>query len=129
MQLRKYVVSVTTFTLCLPSHIRCLQHPYLYDDDIEPRGLAPEETHEKLIDASTKFRLLKLLLPKLRARGHRVLLFSQVNYSLSAVISSLTVKKQFVIALDIIEDFLQGEGFKYLRLVCQPTSRCHLTNY
>jgi len=24
---------------------------------------------------------------------------------------------QFVIALDIIEDFLEGEGFKYLRLV------------
>ena len=24
---------------------------------------------------------------------------------------------QFVVALDIIEDFLGGEGFKYLRLV------------
>jgi hypothetical protein len=24
---------------------------------------------------------------------------------------------QFVVALDIIEDFLEGEGFKYLRLV------------
>ncbi|KAF9270030.1 hypothetical protein L218DRAFT_952224 [Marasmius fiardii PR-910] len=78
---------------------KCLQHPYLYDRDIEPKGLSQPETHEKLIDASAKFRLLRSLLPKLRNRGHRVLLFSQ-----------------FVIALDVIEDFLVGEGIKYLRL-------------
>ncbi|KAJ3843907.1 SHREC complex subunit Mit1 [Lentinula raphanica] len=78
---------------------KCLQHPYLYDEDIEPRGLGPQETHEKLIDASAKLRLLKDLLPKLKARGHRVLIFSQ-----------------FVIALNVIEDFLVGEGLKFLRL-------------
>ncbi|KAJ2932680.1 hypothetical protein H1R20_g4415, partial [Candolleomyces eurysporus] len=81
-------------------HLRkCLQHPYLYSDNIEPMGLSASETHDKLIYASAKFRLLKSLLPKLKARGHRVLLFSQ-----------------FVLALDIIEDFLRGEGFKFLRL-------------
>ncbi|EDR15764.1 SNF2 family DNA-dependent ATPase [Laccaria bicolor S238N-H82] len=81
-------------------HLRkCLQHPYLYAEDIEPRGLPPQETHEKLIDGSAKLRFLKALLPKLKARGHRVLLFSQ-----------------FVIALNVIEDFLQGEGYKFLRL-------------
>lgn len=63
------------------TRVRCLQHPYLYDDDIEPRGLAPKEAHEKLIDASAKLRLLKILLSKLKARGHRILLFSQVFYS------------------------------------------------
>ncbi|SJL05568.1 uncharacterized protein ARMOST_08931 [Armillaria ostoyae] len=78
---------------------KCLQHPYLCFEDIEPAGLSPQETHEKLIDASAKLRLLKSLLPKLKARGHRVLLFSQ-----------------FVIGLNIIEDFLVGEGIKYLRL-------------
>ncbi|KAF8846211.1 hypothetical protein BDN67DRAFT_918420 [Paxillus ammoniavirescens] len=78
---------------------KCIQHPYLFSDDIEPRGLQPSEAHEKLIDASAKLRLLKSLLPKLKARGHRVLLFSQ-----------------FVIALDIVEDFLSGEGYQYLRL-------------
>uniref|UniRef100_A0A0W0FGI3 Putative SNF2 family DNA-dependent ATPase n=1 Tax=Moniliophthora roreri TaxID=221103 RepID=A0A0W0FGI3_MONRR len=78
---------------------KCLQHPYLYDQDIEPRTLSIQETHEKLIDASAKLRFLRILLPKLKARGHRVLLFSQ-----------------FVIALDVIEDFLVGEGIKYLRL-------------
>ncbi|KAJ4002497.1 SHREC complex subunit Mit1 [Lentinula boryana] len=78
---------------------KCLQHPYLYDEGIEPRGLGPQETHEKLIDASAKLRLLKDLLPKLKARGHRVLIFSQ-----------------FVLALNVIEDFLVGEGHKFLRL-------------
>lgn len=57
---------------------RCLQHPYLYSEDIEPKGLTNQEAHEKLVDASSKLRLLKALLPKLRERGHRVLLFSQV---------------------------------------------------
>ncbi|KAG6818079.1 hypothetical protein H0H87_009234 [Tephrocybe sp. NHM501043] len=58
---------------------KCLQHPYLYAEDIEPRGLSPVEGHEKLIDASGKLRFLKSLLPKLKERGHRVLLFSQAS--------------------------------------------------
>ncbi|KAG1757761.1 SNF2 family N-terminal domain-containing protein [Suillus lakei] len=78
---------------------KCLQHPYLNSEDIEPRNLTPAEAHERLIGASTKLRFLKMLLPKLKARGHRILLFSQ-----------------FVIALDIIEDFIRGEGYKFLRL-------------
>ncbi|KAJ7900162.1 SNF2 family DNA-dependent ATPase [Mycena olivaceomarginata] len=81
-------------------HLRkCLQHPYLYEEGIEPAGLPEQEAHEKLIDASAKLRFLKALLPKLKARGHRVLLFSQ-----------------FVIALNVIEDFLAGEGHRFLRL-------------
>lgn len=75
---------------------RCLQHPYLYvpapriawptwlmwhsiDDDIEPRGLSVQDAHHKLIDGSAKLRFLKTLLPQLKARGHRILLFSQVR--------------------------------------------------
>ncbi|KAF5388487.1 hypothetical protein D9757_004581 [Collybiopsis confluens] len=77
---------------------KCLQHPYLYEN-IEPQGLSAEETHENLISASTKLRLLRDLLPKLKRRGHRVLIFSQ-----------------FVLALNVIEDFLLGEGHKFLRL-------------
>ncbi|KAF5358789.1 hypothetical protein D9758_008603 [Tetrapyrgos nigripes] len=53
----------------------------------------------KMIDASAKLRLLKSSLPKLKSRGHRVLLFSQ-----------------FVITLNIVEDFLVGENYKFLRL-------------
>jgi hypothetical protein len=65
---------------------RCLQHPYLYEESIEPRGLPQQETHEKLIDASAKLRFLKVLLPKLKSRGHRVLLFSQVHSRFSVCI-------------------------------------------
>ncbi|KAF8707907.1 Class II histone deacetylase complex subunits 2 and 3, partial [Rhizoctonia solani] len=78
---------------------KCIQHPYLNQPDMERRGLSPEETHKQLIDASAKFRLLKIMLPQLKKRGHRVLLFSQ-----------------FKIVLDIIEDFLNMEGYKLLRL-------------
>ncbi|KAK1228665.1 hypothetical protein PQX77_008318 [Marasmius sp. AFHP31] len=89
----------TTINNMLMQLRKCLQHPYLYDQEIEPRSLSPQQTHEKLIDASGKLRFLRSLLPKLKSRGHRVLLFSQ-----------------FVIALDIVEDFLVGEGIKFLRL-------------
>ena len=58
---------------------RCLQHPYLYAEDLEPPKLSPQDAHEKLIDASAKLRFLKMLLPKLKEGGHRVLLFSQVS--------------------------------------------------
>ncbi|KAF8807753.1 hypothetical protein BYT27DRAFT_7189847 [Phlegmacium glaucopus] len=78
---------------------KCLQHPYLYAEDLEPPNLSQQDAHEKLIDASAKLRFLKVLLPKLKEGGHRVLLFSQ-----------------FVIALNVLEDFLNGEGYKSLRL-------------
>lgn len=80
MQLRKYAGSpFTDYRLDLTHLPRCIQHPYLVSEDIEPKGLSPQETHERLVGASAKLRLLKTLLPKLRARGHRVLLFSQVS--------------------------------------------------
>jgi chromodomain-helicase-DNA-binding protein 4 len=86
---------------------------------MEPRGLSVQETQYKLIDGSAKLRLLKTLLPQLKARGHRVLLFSQVlwqsNRRLFSLLTDFHLK--FVIALNIVEDFLHGEGFKYLRLV------------
>jgi SNF2 family DNA or RNA helicase len=61
------------------SNLRILQHPYLIDPDLEQRGLSPVETQKQLVDASAKLHLLKSLLPKLKRRGHRVLLFSQVR--------------------------------------------------
>ncbi|KAH7344948.1 SNF2 family N-terminal domain-containing protein [Rhizoctonia solani] len=56
---------------------KCIQHPYLNQPDMERRGLSQEETLKQLVDASAKFRLLKIMLPQLKKRGHRVLLFSQ----------------------------------------------------
>lgn len=93
-----------------------MQHPYLYAEDIEPRNLPPSEAHEKLIDASAKLRLLKMLLPKLKEGGHRVLLFSQVRFILWNKKLFIYLVK-FVIALNVIEDFLVGEQYKFLRLV------------
>ncbi|GAC99489.1 hypothetical protein PHSY_007091 [Pseudozyma hubeiensis SY62] len=82
---------------------KCIQHPYLIAPDLETReGEENYEAtweHQRLIDASAKLSLLQRLLPKLKAEGHRILLFSQ-----------------FVINLDIVEVFLRGEGYKFLRL-------------
>lgn len=78
MQLRKFVFFRVSIEGTLMSG-RCVQHPYLIADDIEPKGLSHAEAHSKLIDGSGKLRLLKILLPKLKERGHRVLLFSQVR--------------------------------------------------
>jgi hypothetical protein len=79
MQLRKSVHRRSAASTWYSFLRRCLQHPYLNSEDIEPRNLTPAEAHERLIGASTKLRFLKMLLPKLKARGHRILLFSQVS--------------------------------------------------
>jgi chromodomain-helicase-DNA-binding protein 4 len=82
MQLRK--------TLC---------HPFVYSREIEERNVDSGEAQVRLIDASPKLQLLSLMLPKLKDRGHRVLIFSQ-----------------FLDNLDIIEDFLDGLGLMHRRL-------------
>lgn len=95
--------TITNLNNTLMQLRKCIQHPYLIAPDLETReGEANYEAsweHQRLIDASAKLSLLQRLLPKLKAEGHRVLLFSQ-----------------FVINLDIVEVFLRGEGYKFLRL-------------
>ncbi|KUJ15594.1 uncharacterized protein LY89DRAFT_719327 [Mollisia scopiformis] len=78
---------------------KCLCHPFVYSAAVEERNLPKDALHRNLIDASAKLQLLEMMLPKLKARGHRVLLFSQ-----------------FLNQLDIIEDFLNGLGFRFQRL-------------
>ncbi|KAB8303153.1 hypothetical protein EYC80_004602 [Monilinia laxa] len=78
---------------------KCLCHPFLYSSAIEERALPPEALHRNLIDASSKFQLLEIMLPKLQARGHRVLIFSQ-----------------FLKQLDLVEDFLNGLNLPFQRL-------------
>ncbi len=55
------------------------QHPYLAHDDLEDLSLPEQEQHRQLVEASGKLVFLKLLLPKLIAKEHRILLFSQVS--------------------------------------------------
>jgi len=60
-------------------------------EGIEPKDLAPNEVHEKLVSASAKLILLRMMLPKLKERGHRILLFSQVCCLKAGLIQDLTV--------------------------------------
>ncbi|KAH8821074.1 PHD/FYVE-zinc-finger like domain-containing protein [Xylogone sp. PMI_703] len=78
---------------------KCLCHPFIYSSAIEETSVSPEALHRNLIDASAKFQLLEIMLPKLRERGHRVLIFSQ-----------------FLEQLDLVEDFLNGLGLLFQRL-------------
>lgn len=61
--------------------------------------MSEEAMHRNLIDACSKFQLLEIMLPKLRERGHRVLIFSQ-----------------FLEQLDLIEDFLKGLDLSFRRI-------------
>ncbi|KAL0260239.1 hypothetical protein SLS55_003924 [Diplodia seriata] len=78
---------------------KCLCHPFIYSQEIEERTDVAAISHRNLVEASAKLHFLELMLPKLRERGHRVLIFSQ-----------------FLDMLDIIEDFMDGLEMGYRRL-------------
>ncbi|KAM0287466.1 hypothetical protein ACHAQH_000419 [Verticillium albo-atrum] len=78
---------------------KCLCHPFIYSQAIEERSEDPLVMQSNLISASAKLLLLEIMLPKLKERGHRVLLFSQ-----------------FLNQLDIVEDYLNGRGYDFRRL-------------
>lgn len=78
---------------------KVLCHPFMFSTAIEERSENTETMHRNLIDASSKLQLLEIMLPKLKERGHRVLIFSQ-----------------FLEQLDMVEDFLNGLGMVFGRL-------------
>ncbi|KAE8328355.1 PHD/FYVE-zinc-finger like domain-containing protein [Aspergillus sergii] len=78
---------------------KCLCHPFIYSTAIEERTNNATASHKHLVEAAGKLQLLQLMLPKLKERGHRVLIFSQ-----------------FLDNLDIVEDFLDGLGLLHCRL-------------
>lgn len=78
---------------------KALCHPFVYSREIEDRSLDSDTTFKTLVEASSKLQLLSIMLPKLKERGHRVLMFSQ-----------------FLDNLDIVEDFLDGLGLLHRRL-------------
>ncbi|KAH7434232.1 hypothetical protein KP509_06G006600 [Ceratopteris richardii] len=73
---------------------KCCNHPYMFLDHSYNMY-----QRDEILRASGKFELLDRLLPKLQRTGHRVLLFSQMTR-----------------LLDILEIYLNFQGFKYLRL-------------
>lgn len=84
---------------------KCLCHPFVYNKSIEDKNVDIASSHRNLVDASSKLKLLEILLPKLQERGHRVLIFSQ-----------------FLDMLDMVEDFLDGMQMRYQRLDGQISS-------
>ncbi|KAJ6258896.1 Chromatin remodeling factor mit1 [Drechslerella dactyloides] len=78
---------------------KVLCHPFVYDQEIEEKLEDQELVFRNLVDASSKLKILELLLPRLHETGHRVLMFSQ-----------------FLHMLDIMEDFLSGLNLPTLRL-------------
>lgn len=80
---------------------KCCNHPYLFSAAAEEAPLGPGGGYsiEPLTKAAGKLVLLSKMLRILKEQGHRVLIFSQMTKM-----------------LDILEDFLDGEGYKYERI-------------
>ncbi|XP_008072767.1 lymphoid-specific helicase isoform X1 [Carlito syrichta] len=77
---------------------KCCNHPYLIEYPIDP--VTQEfKINEELITTSGKFLILDRMLPELKKRGHKVLLFSQMTRM-----------------LDILMDFCHLRNFNFSRL-------------
>ncbi|XP_063901193.1 uncharacterized protein LOC135120796 [Zophobas morio] len=80
-------------------------HPFLFEE-VESHVNPSKQTNDFIYKVSAKFELLDRIFAKMRATGHRVLLFSQMT-------SLLT----------LLEDFMFYRGYKYIRLDGQTTSQ------
>ncbi|XP_028330390.1 chromodomain-helicase-DNA-binding protein 3 isoform X3 [Gouania willdenowi] len=80
---------------------KCCNHPYLFPVASMEAQKTPSGAYEgsALTRASGKLTLLQKMLRKLKDQGHRVLVFSQMTKM-----------------LDLLEDFLDYEGYKYERI-------------
>lgn len=75
---------------------KAANHPYLIDG-VEPGP--PYITNQTLVDSCGKMMVLDKLLAKLQSQGSRVVVFTQ-----------------FVLVLDLLEDYLDWRDYKYCRL-------------
>ncbi|KAG1948023.1 chromodomain-helicase-DNA-binding protein [Pimephales promelas] len=80
---------------------KCCNHPYLFPTAANEAPKMPNGMYDgsALTKASGKLMLLFKMLKKLKEGGHRVLIFSQMTKM-----------------LDLLEDFLENEGYKYERI-------------
>ncbi|EGZ24329.1 hypothetical protein PHYSODRAFT_325453 [Phytophthora sojae] len=76
---------------------KCCLHPYLFDEPLTASGGVI--TDENLVQTSGKLRVLDQMLPALKRKGHKVLLFSQMTRM-----------------LDILEDYFIMRDYSYCRL-------------
>lgn len=77
---------------------RCCNHPYLVEYPLDP-ATQEFKIDEELVKSSGKFLILDRLLPALKDRGHKVLIFSQMTS-----------------ILDLLMDYCYLRGFQYSRL-------------
>ncbi|NXD11226.1 HELLS helicase, partial [Nothocercus nigrocapillus] len=77
---------------------KCCNHPYLIEYPLDP-ATQQFKVDEDLVKNSGKFLLLDRMLPELKKRGHKVLLFSQMT-----------------MMLDILMDYCYLRDFKFSRL-------------
>ncbi|MCJ8728074.1 hypothetical protein PDJAM_G00000090 [Pangasius djambal] len=80
---------------------KCCNHPYLFPTAAIEAPKMPNGMYEggALTKSSGKLMLLCKMLRRLKEGGHRVLIFSQMTKM-----------------LDLLEDFLENEGYKYERI-------------
>ncbi|KAM4651215.1 chromodomain-helicase-DNA-binding protein 5 [Discoglossus pictus] len=80
---------------------KCCNHPYLFPVAAVEAPVLPNGSYDgnSLVKSSGKLMLLQKMLKKLKDGGHRVLIFSQMTKM-----------------LDLLEDFLENEGYKYERI-------------
>ncbi|XP_053725043.1 chromodomain-helicase-DNA-binding protein 5 isoform X2 [Synchiropus splendidus] len=80
---------------------KCCNHPYLFPVAAGEAPVLSSGSYDgnHLVKSSGKLTLLQKMLKKLKDEGHRVLIFSQMTKM-----------------LDLLEDFLEFEGYKYERI-------------
>ncbi|XP_014022110.2 chromodomain-helicase-DNA-binding protein 5 isoform X6 [Salmo salar] len=80
---------------------KCCNHPYLFPVAAVEAPVLSNGSYDgnQLVKSSGKLTLLQKMLKKLKDEGHRVLIFSQMTKM-----------------LDLLEDFLEYEGYKYERI-------------
>ncbi|XP_056892928.1 chromodomain-helicase-DNA-binding protein 4-like isoform X2 [Takifugu flavidus] len=80
---------------------KCCNHPYLFPAAAIEAPKMPNGMYDgsALTKSSGKLLLLQKMMRKLKEGGHRVLIFSQMTKM-----------------LDLLEDFLENEGYKYERI-------------
>ncbi|CAF91815.1 unnamed protein product, partial [Tetraodon nigroviridis] len=80
---------------------KCCNHPYLFPTAAIEAPKMPNGMYDgsALTKASGKLLLLQKMMRRLKEGGHRVLIFSQMTKM-----------------LDLLEDFLENEGYKYERI-------------
>ncbi|CCD27286.1 SWI/SNF catalytic subunit SNF2 NDAI_0K00950 [Naumovozyma dairenensis CBS 421] len=94
----KKMVGLRGFNNQLMQLKKICNHPFVFEE-VEDRINPTRETNSNIWRVAGKFELLERILPKLKATGHRVLIFFQMTQ-----------------IMDIMEDFLRFTGLKYLRL-------------